>query len=184
LTAMIELVPLRCIRCDTPVPAEGGEIAWVCSQCGQGLLLDEQKGLESLEIHYSSNILTGKIGQPYWVTKGSVDMAREAHQSWKGSDQREADQLWGQKRQFVIPAFTSSLDDLLRLSTTLFRDPPKLIDGPAMPFEPVTLSPRDLGPLIEYIILAVEAGRSDKVKSINVSVEIEPPDLWILADID
>ena len=175
---------MRCIRCDTPVPAEGDEIAWVCSQCGQGLLLDEQQGLNSVDINYSNRIAQGEQGQPYWLTRGNVNLRREVHQSWKGSRQREANQLWGQKRQFVIPAFTTSLDELLHLSTFLFSNPPELIGGPARPFDAVTLSPQDLGPLIEYIILAVEAGRSDNVKSINVSADIEPPSLWILPDFD
>ena len=180
MTAKIELIPLRCIRCETPVPAEGEEIAWVCSQCGQGLLLDERQGLESLDIHYSKAVPAGEKGQPYWVTRGSVNLTREVHQSWQGTRQREADQLWGQKRQFVIPAFTISLDELLHLSTFLFTNPPELIDGPVTPFEAVTLSPRDLSSLIEYIILAVEAGRSDDIKSISVSVEVEAPSLWVL----
>lgn len=180
MTAKIELVPLQCVRCDTPVPAEGEEIAWVCDQCGQGLLLDEQNGLEGLDIHFSRRIPPGEKGQPYWVTTGVVDLVRDVHQSWKGNRQDESDRFWGQKRQFIIPAFTTSLDELLRLSTFLFSSPPELIDGSAITFEAVTLSPRDLRPLIEYIVLAVEARRSDKIKSISVTAEIEPPKLWIL----
>lgn len=179
---MIELVPLRCIRCETPVPAEGDEMAWVCSQCGQGLLLIEQHGLESLDINYSKAVPPGEKGQPYWIARGSVDLMREVHQSWKSSRDGEADRLWGQKRQFIIPAFSTSLDELLKLSTFLFSNPPELIEGPATPFEAVTLSPQDLNPLIEYIILAVETGRSDDIKTISVSVEVEVPSLWILPD--
>lgn len=184
MDAKIELIPLRCIRCDTPVPAEGDAIAWACSQCGQGLLLDEREGLERLDIHFSKGIPPGEKGQPYWIANGTVDMIREARQSWKGTRQREADQLWAQRRQFIIPAFTTSLDELLRLSTYLFSNPPELIEGPAITFEAVTLSPRDLGPLIEYIVLAVEAGRSDDIKSIGVSVEVESPSLWVLPNFD
>ena len=35
----VELVPLLCVRCQAPVPARPGEVAWVCEQCGQGLVL-------------------------------------------------------------------------------------------------------------------------------------------------
>lgn len=184
MTGKIELVPLRCIRCDSPVPAEGEEIAWACAQCGQGLLLDEQQGLENLDIHYSGKIQPGEKGQPYWVAQGTVDLEREVHDSWKDSHQREADQFWGHKRQFIIPAFNTSLDELLHLSTSLFTSQPELVDGSAAPFEAVTLSPLDLRSLIEYIVLAVEAKRSDKIKSISVAVEIEPPSLWILPKFD
>ena len=38
------LVALQCTRCSTPVPAEPDEVAWICLNCGQGLLLDEVEG--------------------------------------------------------------------------------------------------------------------------------------------
>ncbi len=181
MTAKIELVPLRCIRCETPVPAERDEIAWVCRQCGQGLLLDERKGLQNLEIHYAAGLSPGKKGKPYWVAKGHVNLEREAH--WERSDkhQRAADQFWGARRQFIIPAFNTSLDELLELSSYMFSNPPDLIDGPAAPFEPISLSPQDVAPLVEYSILALEAGRKDDLKSIGVSIELEAPILWVLA---
>jgi hypothetical protein len=34
--------------------------------------------------------------------------------------------------------------------------------------------------LIEFIILGIEAGRKDNVKSIDISVELDTPHLWIL----
>ena len=180
MTAKIELIPLRCTRCETPVPAESDEMAWVCRQCGQGLLLDEREGLQDLEIHYSTDILPGKKGKPYWVAQGRVRMAREAHREWDSTDQNAADRFWGPARQFIIPAFNTSLDDLLELSSFLFSNPPDLEDGPAASLEPVTLSPQDVAPLVEYIILAVEAGREDDIKSIDVAVELEAPILWVL----
>jgi hypothetical protein len=180
LTAKIELVPLRCIRCDTPVPAEGEEIAWVCKQCGQGLLLDEREGLQNLEIHYSAGISPGVKGKPYWVAKGRVNMVREAHREWTGTQQGAADRFWGPARQFIIPAFNTSLDELLEFASFLFYNPPDLVAGPAAPFEPVSLFPHDVAPLVEYIILAVEAGREDDIKSIGVTVELDAPILWVL----
>ena len=52
----IELVPLVCIQCSTAIPAGVEEVAWVCAQCGQGMYLDEARGLEALDIHYSEDI--------------------------------------------------------------------------------------------------------------------------------
>lgn len=180
MSAKIELVPLRCIRCETPVPAERDEIAWVCAQCGQGLLLDEREGLQNLEIHYAAGLSPDEKGKPYWVAKGHVNLEREAHREWTGTQHRAADQFWGAIRQFIIPAFSTSLDDLLELSSYMFSNPPDFVDGPAAPFEPVTLSPQDLASVVEYIVMAVEAGRKDDVKSIGVSVELDTPVLWVL----
>ena len=39
------LVPLRCIQCETPLPAQPGEIAWACPNCGTGQMLDLNTGL-------------------------------------------------------------------------------------------------------------------------------------------
>ena len=75
----------------------------------------------------------------------------------------------------------TSLDDLLERSTSMFSNPPELQDGPAAAFEAVILSPRDLTSVIEYIILTVEAGRKDDIKSIDITVELDEPVLWILA---
>lgn len=180
MTEKIELVPLRCTRCETPVPAENDEVAWVCAQCGQGLLLDEREGLENLEIHYGSGISPDERGKPYWVVQGSVNLEREAEQSWYDQSEDQAHRLWGEKRRFFIPAFDTSLDELLKFSTSMFSHPPELMDGPAAAFEAVILSPRDLTSVIEYIILAVEAGRKDDIQSIGVTVELDTPVLWVL----
>ena len=66
----IELVPLVCIQCSAAIPAGIEEVAWACAQCGQGMALDEARGLESLEIHYSADIPPDTRGKPYWVADG------------------------------------------------------------------------------------------------------------------
>jgi len=55
-----------------------------------------------------------------------------------------------------------------------------LQEGPAARYEPVTLSPDDAPALAEYIVMAVEAGRKDSLKAAEISVYLEPPDLWVL----
>ena len=50
----VELIPLNCVRCGTPLPAEPDEAAWVCAQCGQGMILDPNAGLLSLQVNYSA----------------------------------------------------------------------------------------------------------------------------------
>ena len=75
MTAPVTLIPLRCLRCETSVPAQPEEVAWRCSQCGQGLLLDESKGLVPLEIHYSADIPPNGVGKPFWVAEGQVTVS-------------------------------------------------------------------------------------------------------------
>jgi hypothetical protein len=58
--------------------------------------------------------------------------------------------------------------------------PPALQPGSAARFQPVTLSPGDIQALAEFIVVAIEAERSDMLKQIVVSVKMSEPVLWIL----
>ena len=53
-------------------------------------------------------------------------------------------------------------------------------EGKPVKFETVTFSPADIPALVEFIVIAVEAERRDKVKSIQMKIELEDPELWIL----
>ncbi len=41
----VELIPMFCTKCQNAIPAGIHETAWVCGQCGQGLLLSDDKGV-------------------------------------------------------------------------------------------------------------------------------------------
>ena len=179
MTAPIELLPLRCIRCSTPVPAEMDEVAWVCGQCGQGLLLDEAQGLAPVEIHFTSGIATGAKGRPFWTADGQVDLHREAYGTF-GKKTGEAERFWEKGRRFFIPAFNCPLDTLIDLGAEFLNRPPALQPGPAVPFEPVVLGQEDLPALAEFIVMGIEAARKDQIKSLGLNVHLANPDLWIL----
>jgi hypothetical protein len=66
----VELVPLQCLRCSTPIPAQPDEAAWVCQSCGQGQLLDERQGLLTLDVHCSTAVPPGGRGRPFWIVMG------------------------------------------------------------------------------------------------------------------
>lgn len=175
--APIELVPLLCIKCETPIPAEPDEIAWVCARCGQGMLLDETKGLLPLQVQYSASIPAGATGRPFWVMDGQVNLQRELYSGNKNAD---AQLMWARPHRFTIPAYTCPLETLLQYGPQLLLKPPALQSGPAASFQPVTLSPGDIQALAEFIVVAIEAERSDMLKQIVVSVKLGEPVLWIL----
>ncbi|MBN2549246.1 MAG: hypothetical protein JXB15_08820 [Anaerolineales bacterium] len=172
----IELVPLVCLRCSTPVPAEIEEVAWACAQCGQGMMLDEDQGLLPLEINCAAGIAPNVPGKPFWVADGRVALKRETYDRQTG----ESEQFWSQPRRFLIPAFNSTLENLINLGTSLLLQPPSLQPGPAARFEPVTLSPNNILPIAEFIVIAIEANRKDKLKKVDFSLQLSPPVLWIL----
>ena len=174
----VELIPLVCIKCSTPVPAGPDEVAWVCAQCGQGMALDDEKGLASLEVQYSSAGPPGAQGKPFWVVEGEA--ALQQRQTYSGNQDRSAQAFWSQPRRFFIPAFTSPLETLLNLGTNFLLQPPDLQPGPPVRFDPVTLYAEDVPAAAEFILMAVEAGRKDKLKELNFSLKLSSPCLWIL----
>jgi len=180
VSTQVRLIPLRCVRCETPVPADPEEVAWVCAQCGQGLVLDEQVGLEPLDIHYSAEIRPNQAGKPFWVARGRVSIRRESYSGQSGKIEREVEDFWGKDRLFVIPAYTANLEELLAGATGFLRNPPSLNEGPLVKFAPVTLSPKDLAAAAQFVVMAVEAERKDRLKRLEPAVELDEPDLWIL----
>lgn len=173
----VELIPLVCIQCSTPVPAQPDEVAWVCSQCGQGLALDYEKGLKSLEIHYASGIAPNTKGHPFWVADGQVSVQR---MTYSGNQDRESQSFWGQPHRFFIPAYTCPIETVIQQGIRFLAGPPELQAGPAQAFEPVTLSGEDMKALAEFVVMAVEAGRKDKLKELHFNLTLDPPSLWVL----
>lgn len=173
----VVLVPLQCIRCNTNLPAESDQVAWVCPNCGEGMYLDDETGLNALDIYYSKGVPINSIGKPYWVVEGKAAMQRE---TFGKSALDEAHDFWSQPRRFIIPAYRSSLEALLEQSNQYLLNPPRLDPGPATKFAPVTLDKRDINAAAEFIVVAIEASRRDRLKKIDFELELSQPVLWIL----
>ncbi|HNB54669.1 MAG TPA: hypothetical protein PK530_22160, partial [Anaerolineales bacterium] len=146
---MVELIALKCLRCETPIPATPDEIAWVCQRCGQGMILDEVKGVSAQPFHFAAGIQPGQRGNPFWVVGGNLRLSRETYASFNKKD-NEASDFWAVPRRFFVPAFACDLETTLNLGATLLRNPPRLTEGSPVPFTPVTVNPRDIYPLAEF----------------------------------
>jgi hypothetical protein len=166
-----------CIRCSTAIPAHPDEVAWVCAQCGQGNLLDEEQGLKAVEVNYSAALKANARGKPFWVVEGQVTLRR---QTYGGNEEREAQQFWREPRRFFVPACACPLEMLLDLGQSFLLRPPALQPGSPALFDPVVLAPEDVQAAVDFIVMAVEAGRKDKLKEVEFSVMLTPPVLWIL----
>ena len=178
MSAPVELVPLLCVRCQTPVPAQVDEVAWVCANCGQGLLLDDLKGAVPLEVHFALGLDPNKKGRPFWVARGMVSI--HSRQSYRGGDQgSQAQKTWSQPQTFFVPACACTLDQIIQAGAALLARPPALQDGPSAPFEPVVILPDEVKAYAEFIIMGVEAGRKDDLKELQFDLSLEPPGLWI-----
>jgi hypothetical protein len=161
-----------------PIPARPDEVAWSCQQCGQGLYLDEVKGLLPQEINFSATIPQGAIGKPYWVADGKVTLRRVTFGSSR--DQEAAQRFWSQPRRFFVPAYQASLENLLGQAAILLHSSPPLQPGPVARFEAITRPKEEIHAAAEFIVVAIEARRNDRLKEIQVSIELSPPALWVL----
>jgi hypothetical protein len=177
----VELIPLICLRCSMPVPAEPDQVAWVCTQCGQGMSLDYAKGLRPLQVYYTAGITPGSMGKPYWVADGQVEIKRRESYGSAGQALQDAQRLWSKPQRFFLPAYASTLEALLVRASALLIQPPALQAGPSAPFEAVTLASEDIQQGAEFIVMAIEAGRKDKLKSVDFSLKLGEAALWILA---
>lgn len=175
----VELAPLNCAACATPLPANPDEVAWVCARCGKGNVLFENKAVAPMEISYSSDCSPAKANRPFWVVEGRVSVQRTSYGTG-GSGDREAQTFWSQPRRFFIPAYTCPLEEMLAEGIRLLAQQPLLQAGPAAPFVPVTQSLDDVRSFVEFVVMAVEAGRKDKLKALSMQVELQPPVLWVL----
>ncbi len=173
----ITLVPLVCVKCNTSIPANPDEVAWACAQCGQGNLLDEEKGLVPVEVNYSAGLAPNAKGKPFWVVDGQIGLRR---QTYSGNEEREAQQFWAQPRRFFVPAFACPLETLLDLGQKMLLRPPALQTGSSAPFDPVILHLEDVQAAVDFIVMAIEAGRKDKLREVEFSAKLSAPALWVL----
>lgn len=179
MSSHIELVPLRCPKCQHHIPAEPDEIAWVCPNCQTSSTLDENIGLRPFEIKFAQGIDSGKIGRPFWVSTAHIDISRSTFSSAWGAKQ-EAEEFWGQPRTFYVPAYTCPIDEVIDVSAYLLSNPFPLNPGPNVPFRPVTLDKQDVQAYAEFVVLAIEAHRKDKVSKVHFNLQLQDLDLWIL----
>jgi len=179
-TATVRLIPMLCPKCQTPVGAHPEETAWVCATCGQGLILDDATGLQPLEFHYAAGMPANQPGRPFWIATGTVRLGERKTYYANSEAVKEAAAMWAVPRRFFVPAFTLPLEQSLELGTRLLVQPPSLELGSPAAFTPVTVRPEDMRPLVEFIVLGLEAGRKDKLMSVEFGLELETPELWIL----
>jgi hypothetical protein len=170
---------MLCIRCNTPIPADIDEIAWVCEQCGQGQILSDERGLLPLNVQFSAGIPANGTGKPYWTTRGQVTPSR---QTFKGDRSGEMREFWKAPRRFILPAHEIPPDQAVQTGIRLLERPPALEAGPRARFLPVVTPPGDVQSLVEFIILSIEAGRRDDLRELRYDLALDPPELWVLPE--
>lgn len=174
----IEIVPLKCTHCDSPLEAEPNEVIWSCQVCGQGLYLDPQQGLVPITIHYSkvSSSEGEYVWLPFWVAQGKVEITER--QSY--SRPPEPNPIWQTERRFFLPAFEASLHLSVEFARGLIMHPIPFEDGPPQGYIEITVDKRDAQSLAEFVVLSIEAHRVDSLKSLEFNLDLGELELWII----
>lgn len=174
----VRLIPLLCARCQAPIPAQPDEVAWICQQCGQGLLIDGQTGASPLDFFFSNRIQPGLTGRPFWVSNGRVVI--QHRETYHGDESRASQQFWAAPRFFYIPAWAATLDETISTGVDLLKSPAIMQAGSPAPFLPVVTLPVNIQAVAEFMILSIEAERRDALKRVDFQATLEPPQLWVL----
>jgi len=178
MSQSVKLIPLLCPNCQAPVPAKPDETAWVCDTCGHGLVLDEVHGAAAVDVFFSEAIPPNTLGKPYWVSRGGVSISKR--ETYQGDQGKAANEFWARSRLFFIPAWQLQVADIVAQGVSLLRGPVTMKAGPRGRILPDVLQGKDIKPLAEFMVMSIEAERSDAMKELGFSINLDPPQLWIL----
>ena len=176
----IQLLALNCLRCATPIPAQPQEVGWVCRHCGLAQRLNVDDRLAEMKIHYQQGIPDGATGRPFWVVEAHVSFERQTQNKFLKDKYEDARAFWQTPRRFFVPAFKTGLEEMIAAGQKMVRNPPQLSDGAAVAFRPITIRPQDIGSLIDFIVIAIEAERSDDLKFLETEIQVGEPICWVL----
>ncbi len=180
--AGMTLVVMRCPSCGNPLTPGDDDLVLACTQCGAGLHLADE-GPQPIEIQYAQTSLAeASTWRPWWIFRGSVNLIRRETQGGNRSD--EARQFWAQPRVMSVPAWDLSITAVKQAGLQLLKQPPvlKAIPRPSgTRLTPVVVSAEDARKLLEFLILSLEAGRDDWLKTLDFQIEAGPPELWAIA---
>jgi hypothetical protein len=178
MTAPVRLIPMMCVRCSQPLSARVDEVAWICQNCQQGQLLSLDGQLAAIEILFASGLKPGVPGKPFWVAQGVI--TNLVRKRFKGDDSKDMLRFWAAPRQFFVPAYEMSLESVVEAGLKFIEAQPALLPGPPADFLPVTVLPDDVRALAEFIVLAVEAARKDKLSHLQFDLQLGAAELWII----
>ncbi len=176
----MKLIALRCPTCNNALAPNDDDLVIACQQCGAAIAITDD-GLHPIEIRFPTATTAAQY-QPWWVFEGRVQINRRETQS--GNRREEALKFWSQPRSFFVPAWELSLSSLKQDGLDMLKKQPQLQAGtrPAqVTLSPVVISAEDARRMLEFLVLSLEAGRDDWLKSIDFKVEVGEPVLWALS---
>jgi len=180
--AGMTLIVVRCPACGTSLTPDDNDLVIACGQCGAGLHLADD-GPQPIEIQYArSNLAKVNTWRPWWIFTGSVNLIRRETQGGNRSD--DARRFWAQPRVMCVPAWELSISAVKQAGLQMLQQPPALNAMPrpsGAKLTPAVVSAEDARKMLEFLVLSLEAGRDDWLKTLDFKIEAGLPQLWAMA---
>jgi hypothetical protein len=179
----MKLLALRCPECSQPIKPENDHIVVACEHCATAVHIGDE-GLTRLNVSWVAPRSATQVRRwlPFWVFHGNANID---HRDTQGGGNRleEALRFWAEPRDLYVPAWELSLETADKVGSGLIQRQPRFSHTSRPPearLTPATLAPADALKMLEFIVLAVEARRSDWLKSIDFHLDVGDPSLWAL----
>jgi hypothetical protein len=180
--AGMTLIVVRCPACGNTLTPGDDDLVVACAQCGAALHLADE-GPRPIEIQYAqTNLAKATTWRPWWIFTGRVNLIKRETQGGNRSD--EARQFWAQPRVMAVPAWELSIAAVKQAGVQLLQRPPQLT-ATSRPsgtrLTPVVVSAEDARKMLEFLVLSLEAGRDDWLKTVDFQIDVSAPELWAIA---
>lgn len=179
----MKLLALRCPECNHPLVPENDHIVVACEHCHAAVHIGDE-GVARMPVRFAAPRSEAQVTHwlPFWVFHGRIHIDRRVTQG--GSTVRdEALRFWAKPRDLYVPAWELSLQTTQEIGSDLIQRQPVLLPvspTPEFRLKPVTFEPADAVRMLEFIVLAIEARRSDWLQVLDFRLEAGEPELWAL----
>jgi len=178
----MKLLALRCPVCAQPLlPDEDETIVMSCGGCYTAVSIDDH-GINPTDIQFAA-ATAGEITDwlPFWIFQARVHLTERDTQGGKRSDREEAAHFWASSRKLYVPAWEMPLTQAREMGSVLVNKQPQfqpINPPPQTRIKAASVTAEDALKLLEFVVLSLEAQRSDWLKSIQFHIEAGQPTLW------
>jgi hypothetical protein len=183
----VRLIALKCPRCERPLRPAPSEVAFACGECGQVVRVAGDAIAPQIA-HWAAARPGASVRDwlPFWTLPGEVRFSRRKTDGFQLAQLvggTGADPLWERARRLWVPAFRLELDEAQRWGARLTREAREYTHGPmpdGAPLRGCELDLDDARRLAEFIVLSIEAERSDTLADLEFTLPDGEPELWLL----
>lgn len=172
-----KLEAVKCKKCDSGLMVEINDNIVYCSSCGSGFEIINGE-LTPIEINFAAAALRGEgemIYKPFWLLKTQINIAeRKASGNFLknlfgGSSENTSGNI-----TFYIPAFFCSIESMKDLATQFtMRNPVASPQKYNTKLTGFAFGREDAKKLAEFILISLEAEKSDTMKSFSYDLNFE-----------